>query len=146
MQSKPTECTKPLGSQELEMLRGFPGDGAISALQPSIWVAGGPGLCPEELRLYTTKHGVLRRSKLYKKALKTLHVSRGHTQSEVVRSTSVPLACVAQDASICTEGHGQLPSVGDLHNVCMHVTKNDVAKVQDVLRQLHPESRNKESF
>lgn len=147
MQRKPTERTKPLGNQEQEVLRGLPGDWAISALQPSIWAAtGGPGLCPEELRLYSTEHGVLRKSKLYKKSTQNPPCVQGHTPSEMVRSTFIPLTCVTQDTSICTEGHGQSPSVGDVHNVCMDVTKNDVAKVQDVLRQLHPESRNKGSF
>lgn len=52
--------------------------------------------------------------------------------------------CVTQDPSICVEGHWELPGVGDLDDVCGDVTKNDVAKVQDVLGQLGSESRNKQ--
>ena len=43
------------------------------------------------------------------------------------------------------EGHRELPGVGDLHDVCVNVTKNDVAKVQDVLGQLSSERRSKDS-
>lgn len=42
------------------------------------------------------------------------------------------------------EGHWELPGVGDLHDVRGDVTENDVAKVQDVLRQLGSESRKKQ--
>lgn len=43
------------------------------------------------------------------------------------------------------ETHGELPSVGDLHYVCVDVTENDVAKVQDIVRQLSSERRSKDS-
>lgn len=36
--------------------------------------------------------------------------------------------------------------VGDLHHVCVHVTGNDIAKVQDVFRQLSSERRSKDTL
>lgn len=50
-----------------------------------------------------------------------------------------------QDLSIGMEGHRELSGVGDLHYVCVDVTKNDVAKVQDILGQLSSERRSKDS-
>jgi len=52
-----------------------------------------------------------------------------------------PVTCVTQDPCIGVEGYKELPSVGDLHDVRVDATKNDVAKVQDVLRQLRSERR-----
>ena len=51
-----------------------------------------------------------------------------------------------KDALFCMEGHWEVTGVGDLDDVCSDVTKDDVAKVQDILWQLDSETVNKALF
>lgn len=51
-----------------------------------------------------------------------------------------------KDALFCVEGHWEVTGVGDLDDVCSDVTKDDVAKVQDILWQLDSETVNKALF
>lgn len=51
-----------------------------------------------------------------------------------------------EDALFCVEGHWEVTGVGDLDDVCSDVTKDDVAKVQDILWQLDSETVNKLSL
>lgn len=53
------------------------------------------------------------------------------------------VTCVVEGALFCVEGHWDLTGVGDLDDVCSDVTKDDVAEVQDILRQLDSEMVNK---
>lgn len=50
-----------------------------------------------------------------------------------------------QDPSISVQGCREPASVGDLHDVRVDVTQNDIAKVQDILRQLSSERRSKDN-
>ena len=51
-----------------------------------------------------------------------------------------------KDTLFCVEGHWEVTGVGDLDDVCSDVTKDDVAKVQDILWQLDSETVNKFSL
>lgn len=53
------------------------------------------------------------------------------------------VTCVVKDALFCVEGHWDVTGVGDLDDVCSDITKDDVAKVQDVLWQLDSVMVNK---
>lgn len=60
---------------------------------------------------------------------------------------SPPLVtCGIQDISIGLERCRAVPSVGDLHCVCVDVTGNDTAKVQDVFGQLSSERTSKDTL
>lgn len=63
------------------------------------------------------------------------------------REASPPLVtCVIQDISVGVERRRQVPGVGDLHDVGVDVTRNDIAKVQDVFGQLSSERRSKDTL
>lgn len=53
---------------------------------------------------------------------------------------------VMKDALFCVEGHWEVTGVGDLDDVGSDVTKDDVAKVQDILWQLDSEMINELSL
>lgn len=87
-----------------------------------------------------------------KKSYKNKHSENLPMSSGLSQAPSSPrevppalVTCVTQDPSIGVEGHRELPGVGDLHDVRVDVTENDVAKVQDILGQLSSGRRSKES-
>lgn len=47
-----------------------------------------------------------------------------------------------KDTLFCMEGHWEVTGVGDLDDMCPDVTKDDVAKIQDILWQLDSETVN----
>lgn len=53
------------------------------------------------------------------------------------------VTCVMKGTLFCMEGHREVTGVGDLDDVGSDVTKDDVAKVQDILWQLDSETVNK---
>lgn len=63
------------------------------------------------------------------------------------REASPPLVtCVIQDVSITVERCRVVSGVGDLHDVCVDVTGNNIAKVQDVFGQLSSERRSEHTL
>lgn len=56
------------------------------------------------------------------------------------------VTCVVKDTLFCMEGHWEVTGVGDLDDVGSDVTKDDVAKVQNILWQLDSEMVNKISL
>lgn len=53
------------------------------------------------------------------------------------------VTCVMKGTLFCMEGHREVTGVGDLDDVGSDVTKDDVAKVQDILWQLDSETVEK---
>ena len=51
-----------------------------------------------------------------------------------------------KDTLLCMEGHWKVTGVGDLDDVGLDVTEDDVAKVQDVFWELDSETVNKLSL
>lgn len=64
-------------------------------------------------------------------------------QGAVGKGLPCPVTCIVKDTLFCVEGHWDVTGVGDFDDVGSGVTKDEVAKVQDILWQLDSEMVNK---
>lgn len=84
---------------------------------------------------------------LFQKASPDDLVGHDRCSGTVLQMTRCSLVtCVVKDALFCVEGYWELTGVGDLDDVGSDVTKDDEAKVQDILRQADSEMVNKLSL
>lgn len=74
-------------------------------------------------------------------------VTSDRCRGKVLHITRCSLVtCVMKDTLLCIEGHWEVTGVGDLDDVGLDITKDNVAKVQDIFWQLDSEMVNTLSY